>query len=140
MRRTPLRRQSKARAASRPTRRAAVEAAIGRHATCALRTAPAPSVAGACFGGVVGHELVKRSQLRGAEFDQRLIIGLCVGHNSWVEDHPLDAQRHGVSIPRWVWDRMGEQALAEAAQLRYLALRGIPGTPSWLQPDESPTP
>lgn len=125
-----MRQQSAKRRAEATTRKEIVRRAIGPGAMCALLVVDA---AGDCYGGVVGHELVKRSQLRGAHLDERLIIALCSGHNSWVEDHPLDAQRLGVAIPRWVWDQMGEQALVEAAMLRQAAAMGRPRMPSWFQ-------
>lgn len=125
-----MRQQSAKRRAEAPTRKEAVRRAIGPGAVCALRL---PSESGGCYGGIVGHELVKRSQLRGAHLDARLIVALCSGHNSWVEDNPLEAQRLGVSIPRWVWDQMGEAALAEAALLRQAAALGRPRMPSWFQ-------
>ena len=125
-----MRQQSAKRRSEALTRREVVRQALGPGAMCSLMLSPD---SGRCFGPIVGHELVKRSQLRGAHLDRRLIVALCSGHNSWVEDHPLEAQRLGVSIPRWVWDQMGEDALVEAATLRTVAAAGQPRMPSWFQ-------
>lgn len=81
------------------------------------------------------HEVVKRSQLRGAHLNQQLTITLCSVHNGWVEDHPKEAQRCGLSVPGWVWRRDGDKALREAAMMRRNLMFGIESSPYWLDND-----
>lgn len=125
-RRKPLNRESAKRRSERTERRSVVDAAIKRYGVCLAKPL------GGCAGPLVGHEVVKRSQVKDAHLNRKLVIPLCVHHNSWVEDEPLRAQEVGLSLPGWVWRQYGERALAEAAILRS-AMWGnrVAPTPSW---------
>lgn len=126
-RKKPLQRESSRRRAQRAARQQAGAAAVQASGACQLYRL------GGCGGGLVPHELVKQSALRDARLVERNVIGVCWVHNGWIEDHPRDAQRYGVSIPRWVYDTMGPAAFDEAARLRLMLLSGHPGAPSWGQ-------
>ena len=87
---------------------------------------------GNCQGRVVPHELVKQSAMRDARLVERNVVAVCWFHNSWIEDHPYDAQHYGVCIPRWVYDMHGEAAFDEADRLRALVTFGQMGEPFWI--------
>lgn len=72
---------------------------------------------GRCFGPVDGHEVVRRSKQPGAQWDGRLVIGLCRRHHS-KDEMMLEAERLGIRVPGWVWDRDGMTAVDEAARVR----------------------
>jgi len=55
---------------------------------------------GKCHGAVNGHELLKRSR-GGSIIDMDNVTLLCDGHNSWVEDHPIEAHRLGLAFHSW---------------------------------------
>lgn len=122
-RRKPLAHESGRRAAQREQRRAITAPLAG--AVCQARPL------GGCMGPIVGHEVVKRSQVRDAHMDPRLVIGVCAAHNSWVEDNPYEAQIAGLSVPGWVWRNDGEDALVDAARRRTSLWTGTPMAPPW---------
>lgn len=113
MKRSPLRRRkplarggrlrpvSKRRAAQRDERAALVERVLRRDGTCMARVVGAP---GACFGPLVGHEIVKRSQMRDAHLVESNVIAVCSFHNTWIEDNPPEAKRLGLWRSRWEAD------------------------------------
>ena len=125
-RKKPLQRESSRRRAQRAARQQAGAAAVQASGACQLYRL------GGCGGGLVPHELVKQSALRDARLVERNVVAVCWFHNSWIEDHPYDAQHYGVCIPRWVYDMHGEAAFDEADRLRALVTFGQMGEPFWI--------
>ena len=124
-RKKPLARESKQRKAKKAARKAAGDKATIGHICVLWRL-------GNCQGRVVPHELVKQSAMRDARLVERNVVAVCWFHNSWIEDHPYDAQHYGVCIPRWVYDMHGEAAFDEADRLRALVTFGQMGEPFWI--------
>lgn len=125
-RRTPLRSESAKRRAQRAARAAVTADARTRYGVCLARPL------GSCFGPLVGHELVKRSQAKDPQLDRRLVVTVCAFHNAWIEDHPHAAQHAGLSVPGWVWRQWGTEALNEAGRIRgELWLGRTPNPPWW---------
>lgn len=106
----------------KPQRRAAVAVARARDGDhCALERR------GDCSGILVGHEVVKRSALRGSHLDDRFIVHLCWFHNGWLETIPtVDQEVLGLTVPRAIYDQHGQAALDEAARIRSLSRPTMP--------------
>lgn len=103
VRHTPIAPVSAKRRAEGPARRAAVAAAAERDGyTCQA----APLVASVdpknadCWGPLVGHEPLKRSQ-GGNPNDVDDVLTVCVWHNQWVELEPALAKRVGLTVSPW---------------------------------------
>lgn len=127
-----LRNQSARTAARSGERRAVAERALATYGPCAL------SGLGGCWGPTDAHELVRRSSMRGVAYDDRFVVTLCRAHHDIDDADPARAERLGIRIVRWAWDRCGEATLEEAARLRELANAGSLGVPFWR--DEGWTP
>lgn len=127
VRRKPIAKESKKRKAERAQRKALNERTKVKFGLCLMYHF------GGCFGPLTTHEVLKRSAKSGSHLDDQFAVLLCAGHNGWVEDHPLEAQRLGYSMPRWVWDQHGTMALNELARLRgwHLHHQG-PRWPFWM--------
>lgn len=80
---------------------------------------------GGCYGEIARHEIVRRSQYSESQYMAELVIGLCVPHHE-LDLYRLAAERLGIRIPRWVFDRDGDKAIAEAAALRSVVGGGVP--------------
>lgn len=117
-RRTPLARVSKA-------KRAEIrERARWKPTVCVLASR-------SCRGPIDPHELVRRSQLKGAATDRRLVIGLCRHHHD-LDVHKPIAVELGIRIDPHEWRMCGgdpeaEQVLLDAAAERraYALIAGI---------------
>jgi hypothetical protein len=102
-----LRRTSKHRARINRQRRILQEAAWGPRDRwrCWFLDRPAAALmAGACYGEVWGHEILKRS--RAGSTDENLLdvdgqVPLCSHHNTFVEDHPDKAAELGLAKHAW---------------------------------------
>lgn len=53
---------------------------------------------GQCFGGATPHHLLKAGQ--GGAYQLDNLLTACVGHNTWVEDHPDRARDLGLVVLR----------------------------------------
>ncbi len=75
--------------------------------------------AGQCIGRATPHHLRKDGQ--GGAWSLTNLVGLCVVHQRWVEDHPTDAHRLGLVIrtgetPELAWAAMRLAGLAVGRQ------------------------
>jgi hypothetical protein len=61
---------------------------------------PTPDESTRCFGGVNGHELLKRSR-GGSITDMENVTLLCDFHNSFVEMHPSVSHEMGLAKHSW---------------------------------------
>lgn len=95
-------------AARRPEREAV------RKLVCAL------AHLGPCEGIIDTHEVVRRSQLKGAAYIDELTIGLCRKHHR-LDTYKLTAERIGIRIRPDFYRQDPERYLAEAARLRVQA-------------------
>lgn len=50
-----------------------------------------------CHGEVNRHEIIKASAWRAGRLDPDNVTTLCNFHNGWVEDHPIEARKLGLS-------------------------------------------
>lgn len=105
-------------AARRPEREAV------RKLTCAL------AHLGPCDGPIDTHEIVRRSQLKGAAYLDELTIGLCRLHHGW-DTYKLFAEWVGLRIPVDFYKQDPEGTVAEAARRR----TDQSGVPSWWGPE-----
>lgn len=112
--------KSRARAEQEARRRDVVASALRGHHVCVMIRV------GGCGGPVVGHEIVKRSQLRNAHLVGNVIVGLCTVHNGWVEDNPKLAACCGLVVKSWAYKLDPARALATAAQQRVSVMMGGP--------------
>ena len=78
-----------------------------------------------------GHEILRRSAMKGTAYELRFVVTLCGAHHAIDDDDPRLAERLGIRIPRWAWDQYGEPLLAECAALRESARNGHVGRASW---------
>lgn len=106
-RRKALRPVSDRKRAERDAADPVVEAVYRRDYGCVLAGYRA---AGACVGSLTPHHLMKQSAQRGG-WTLDNIVAACVGHNTWVEDHPDEAHALGLVVRRGettadAWDRM----------------------------------
>ncbi len=99
---------------------------------CALRGYRFP-----CSGRIDVHEVVRRSKYRDAATDRRVQAHLCRAHHELDGDY-LDAQRLGIRVPGWVWQKYGMRAVREAQQIRTAIFmgRGDARDPFWLTDPE----
>lgn len=81
---------------------------------------------GGCQGIVDTHEMVRASQMAEARYMDDVTIGLCRHHHSTLDLHRLTGERHGIRIPRWVYDANPRRSVDEAARLRTLRGHGVP--------------
>jgi hypothetical protein len=97
VKRSPIRRVSKARAKENRLRAKVFEEAWGpRPWKCHLRdNTQALLGLGLCFGEVNAHEIVKRSQ-GGSITDPENAVPLCGAHNTAVDDFPVTAKYLGL--------------------------------------------
>lgn len=124
------------RAAERDEREQVREFVLAAHGyRCAL------AVHGDCrneFGGrwrlgdrLDTHEVVRRSQLRGAHLLPLVCLPLCRGHHDLDLVLPV-AERVGIRVPRWTVDRYGlELVVAELARVRSGWCSGREVVPFW---------
>lgn len=109
---TRLRPVSDRKAAERAAADPVVEYVFRRDLDCVLaRHRPA----GRCVGAPTPHHLRKQSAQRGGWTRDNLVT-LCVGHNTWVEDHPTYAHRLGLVV------RQGETTAVAWARMRIAGL------------------
>ena len=92
---------------------------------------------GPCEGVIDTHEVVRRSQLKGAAYMDELTIGLCRKHHR-LDEFKLTAERIGIRIRPDFYRQDPERYLAEAARLRVLAVDPMApaSEPSWWSFDD----
>lgn len=88
-----------------------------------------------CDGPIDGHEVVRRSKNIEAQYDPLIVIGVCRFAHHALDLHRDEAERVGMRVPGWVWDRDGYRAVHEADRVR--ASRGV-HIPYWLRGDTFP--
>ena len=100
MRRSRIRRISKARLADADRRKAVREAVFARDGGCLLspwgRLNDEGRDWGPCVGVLTPHHLLKASQ--GGAYSEDNLVALCAMHNSMIEDWPIQAERIGLVV------------------------------------------
>lgn len=72
------------------------------------------------------HEIKRRSQ-GGSLLDDENLLAVCRKCHDWINAHPKQAERVGLSVPGWATKEMYE----EAKSLRINWRLGVPSEPSW---------
>lgn len=107
MKRPPLRKVSKRRARVNRERAKILEQHFGPREgwRCWIKDRPAAvAIAGTCSGFVSAHEILKRSRAGSTDANLLDVKGqelLCSKHQTWVEDHPIEANKLGLAKHAW---------------------------------------
>lgn len=114
----PMRYRSAKTAAERADAQAVIDKVYARDGGCLLAGHDDDPVVGPCRGVLTPHHLRKDGQ--GGAWSPGNIVTLCAGHNSWVEDHPVEAWTRGLVIKNGettaeAWEAMATAGLAVVA-------------------------